>query len=110
MEMTTRHVQGVTIVDVSGRLDTGSSGAAADGLARIAQTDGAKLLLNLEQLEFLSSAGLRVILRTAKTLRKRSGEVKLCNARGVVAEVLEGAGFGELLHLCSSEKSALEAF
>ena len=108
--MHTRLVGAVTVVDVRGRLDTASSEEAAAGLGRLAGDDSAKLLLNLDELEFLSSAGLRVILRTARALRQRSGEVKLCNARGVVAEVLEAAGFGELLHLCSSEKAALDAF
>ncbi len=109
MEISTRNVDGVTVIDISGSLDTQTSGAASDEMARIAQ-EASKMLLNLESLDFLSSAGLRVILRTAKQLKGAGGAIKVCNAGGVVKEVMEISGFGSLLDLHASEADALAAF
>jgi anti-sigma B factor antagonist len=109
MEITTRAADDVTIVDISGSLDTQTSGAASDEMGKIAQ-DAAKMLLNLDNLEFLSSAGLRVILRTAKQLKGSGGAIKVCSASGVVKEVMEISGFGSLLDLHETEADALAAF
>ena len=109
VEINTRSVEGVTIVDISGSLDTQTSGTASEEMSRIAE-DGTKLLLNLEGLEFLSSAGLRVMLRTAKQLKGSGGSIKVCSAAGVVKEVMEISGFGSLLDLYASESEALASF
>ena len=109
MEITTRSVDDVTVVDISGSLDTQTSGAASEEMARIAQ-NATKMLLNLESLDFLSSAGLRVILRTAKQLGSSGGTIRICNAVGVVKEVMEISGFDTLLDLHESESDALAQF
>ena len=54
MEITTRTVNEVTVVNLSGSLDTQTSGDASDELSRIAQ-GSSKILLNLENLDFLST-------------------------------------------------------
>jgi anti-sigma B factor antagonist len=110
MQISTREVGVVLVVDLVGRFDTQRSGGASEELARILDGSSGKVVLNLDAVEFLSSAGLRIILRAARTLRAGDGEIKLCNARGVVAEVLEVSDFGNLLHVCDSERAALDAF
>ena len=110
MEINTRQAGSVIVVEISGRFDTPSSVEASEALSQIAEGDNRKVLLNLERLEFLSSAGLRVILRTAKLLRANNGEMKLCNASGLVGEVLETSGFGDMFHVCASVSAALDAF
>lgn len=109
MEFRTRLEDDITVVDLSGNLDTHTSGAASEELARIAQ-GASKLLLNLEGLEFLSSAGLRVLLRTSKQLKRAGGETKICGAKGTVLEVLEISGLDTLMDLHVSEREALSAF
>jgi len=109
MEISTRTVNDVTVVDISGSLDTHTSGAASDEMAKVIG-NAEKMLLNLENLEFLSSAGLRVFLRTAKQQKGSGGAIKVCNATGVVKEVMEISGFGSLLDLHEFESDALAAF
>ena len=93
MQITTREIESVLIVDLTGHLDTAHSGEASDELARLTDKGQKKVVLNLDRLEFLSSAGLRVVLRAARALRAGGGEMKLCNAHGVVSEVLAAARF-----------------
>lgn len=109
MELSTRNVGEVTVVDIAGSLDTHTSGAASDEIGKIVGSTG-KMLLNLENLEFLSSAGLRVFLRVAKQQKGSGGAIKVCSATGVVKEVMEISGFGRLLDLHDSESDALASF
>ncbi len=110
MQINTREVSNILVVDMTGRLDTSTSGYAYDEMVRIAENSGDKMLLNLDKLEFVSSAGLRVILTAAKLLRASSGEFKICNANGVVKEVLETSGFDQLIDIHDTEENAVTAF
>ena len=92
MEMTTRQADDVLVVEIAGRLDTQSSGPASEEMARIVEAGNGKILLNLGNLEFISSAGLRVLLRTTKLLPE-AGRMMICQANGIVKEVLEISGF-----------------
>ncbi len=110
MEIHTRQVNDVLVVDMAGSLDTQTSGYASDEMVRIAQGGNSKVLLNLDKLEYLSSAGLRVILLAAKLLQASRGELKICHANGVVKEIMEVSGFDSLLRMYDSENDALTAF
>jgi anti-anti-sigma factor len=82
MGVATRRVYDVLVVDMSGRLDSYSSGDAGDWFVDIVQGDDKRIVLNLSKLDYVSSAGLRVILRGAKLLQEKLGELKICNAKG----------------------------
>ena len=109
MEINTRLEDDVTIVDVLGSLDTRTSGTASEKLAKIAQTSS-KLLLNLQDLEFISSAGLRIMLRLAKQLRESNGTLKVCGPKGIVLEIMDISGFDGLVDVYDSEQEALASF
>jgi anti-sigma B factor antagonist len=110
MEIETRRVYDVLVVDMSGRLDSHSAGEAGDRMVNIAQGEDKRVLLNLDKLAYMSSAGMRVIIRAAKLLQTHRGELKICNARGVVKDALETAGFHSLIKIYDSEKEAFSAF
>lgn len=110
MQISTRKVYDVLVIDMAGKLDTTTSGDASDRMVSIAQGDDKQIVLNLEKLDYVSSAGLRVILVASKLLKGRHGELKICHANGVVEEVLEASGFNSLLHIYPSEKEAVVAF
>ena len=110
MKIETRSVYNVLVVDMSGRLDSMSAGDAGDRLVDIARGAHKRILLNLEKLEYLSSAGLRVILRGAKLLQGTRGELKICNAAGLVRNVLETSGFNNLIKIYDTEQEAFSAF
>lgn len=110
MQIETREVGEITVVDMSGRLDSTTSGDAHDKMVEIAKSGASKVILNLNGTEYISSAGLRVILTAAKLLKSSSGEMKICHANGVVKEVLETSGFNHLIAIVEDEKSAMTAF
>src|SRR6266851_2942796 len=68
MKIETRKVNDVLVVDMAGRLDSLSSGEAGDRIVHIVQGDNPQILLNLDEVEYVSSAGLQIILRGSKLL------------------------------------------
>ena len=83
------------IVFLSGRLDTNTApelSAALDTLLEGVQT----LIFNLTELEYVSSAGLRVLLATYKTMRKQ-GVMKLRGVQKNVMEIFEITGLCDVL-------------
>ena len=107
MDMEARRVQDVLIINISGRLDTLSARDAQDSILNFVRDEDRRVLLNLEKLVFLSSAGLRVILQTAKSLDEKRGELKICRATGLVRDALDLFG---LIETYDTERDAFSAF
>jgi anti-anti-sigma factor len=110
VEISTRKEGDVLVADCAGSLDTQTSGPATEELSRLAGDSGGKFLLNLAKLDFVSSAGLRVLLRTAKALDAGGGALKVCEPSGVVQEVLDISGFANFVEVHADEAAAVAAF
>jgi anti-anti-sigma factor len=70
--------------------------------------DTNKLLFDLGALEYLSSAGLRVLLTAAKEIKRRDGKIVLCALNEFVKEIFEVSGFQSLIPITDSVESGLE--
>jgi len=81
-----------------------------DALVGVVKGGANKLLLNIKEVSFISSAGLRSILVAAKLLKNSKGQMKICNANESVKRVLETSGFTSLVSLYGDENEALAAF
>ncbi len=110
MKIETRDINDVLVVDMAGKLDTSTAGDASDQMIKIVQGDNKQIVLNLDGLEYISSAGMQVILRISKLLQASRGELKICHASGIVKNVLETSGFNSLLNIYDTEKDAVTAF
>jgi anti-anti-sigma factor len=109
MDITARRHQDILVLDLAGRLDTATAGAAYDSTVEIAKGGAKRVLLNLDKLEYVSSAGLRVILTLAKLLQSSRGELKICHASTGVRDTLETSGFNSLIKLFDDEESAIRS-
>ena len=110
MNIETRTIGAIVAVDIVGKLDAGTSPQALDQVLAELRGKPEQVLINLAPLEFVSSAGLRIILRVAKFVRGYRGTMKVCGASGMVKEVLEISGFDSLLDLYETEEQALSTF
>ena len=110
MEIATRRSGAALVVDMSGSLDSHTAGDAGDRLVGLVQGADQHILLNIGRLDYMSSAGMRVILRAAKLLQARRGELRICNANDTVRDVLVTSGFNSLVKLYGDEMEALKAF
>lgn len=86
---------GETVLEVSGRLDT-TTAPALDKVIQEDLGDTTALVLDLKELEYISSAGLRVVLSAQKKMQK-IGSMKLINVCEEVLEVLDMTGFADIL-------------
>jgi len=110
MNITTRDANDVKIVAIEGELDLDSSSEAEKQLTRMREDGIKKMLLDLGKLEFISSAGLRVLLATAQELKVAGGDLRVCNLNETVKEVFDVSGFSTLLMVLDNEAKALSGF
>lgn len=83
---------------LEGRLDASTSPEAEEIFLQTAERFD-KLTLNMEQLQYISSAGLRVLKKTYMAMVKKSGSLELSHVNKMVMEVLEMTGFSGLLKI-----------
>ena len=110
IDITSREENGVWVVEVEGKLNTGASPDAEKYLNKLLDEGATKILLSLEYLDFIASTGLRVILSTGKKLAKVGGKLALCNPNLTVNDVLKMSGFNQMFNVFDSEEEALAGF
>ena len=84
-----------SVIELTGRLDT-TTAPALDKTINEDVAEAKSLLLDLKGLEYISSAGLRVLLAAQKKMQK-IGSMKLVNVGEAVMEVFEMTGFADIL-------------
>jgi anti-sigma B factor antagonist/stage II sporulation protein AA (anti-sigma F factor antagonist) len=96
------------ILRIDGRLDAASAPILERKISNLIEEGHEHLILDFLRVDYLSSAGMRVLLSTSKKLKAKKGELVLFSLVDEVAEVIKMAGFDKILHICSSEKEALQ--
>jgi anti-sigma B factor antagonist len=108
MEMTERRTADIVTLSLSGKLDTTVAKTFEERmLAHIKAGDG-RFIIDLAQLEYISSAGLRVFLLAAKRLDRENGKIVLCALKDPVREVFDIAGFSSLFPVYGSHDEAIQ--
>lgn len=109
MEISTGIENGALVASVTGRIDgTNAKQFEDDLLARISE-NSSKVVLDLEGLAYISSAGLRAILLIAKNLSQSDSELLICSLSPSVDEIFKVSGFDRILSTFSSRSKALES-
>ena len=83
----------------AGRFDASTSAAHQAELLRLLDGPATSLELDFSKIEFLSSAGLRVLLFAANEVEKRGGTLQLSGARAEIREVIMAVGFDDIVRL-----------
>ena len=97
LKMTKNAVDDVLTIALEGRLDTNTAPDLEKELKE--STEGInELILDLEKLEYISSAGLRVLLAAQKTMAKKGG-MKLIHVNDLIMEILDVTGFVDILEI-----------
>ena len=84
-------------VALEGRLDT-TTAPQLEAELKNALPEVTSLVMDFEKLEYISSAGLRVLLSAQKTMNKQ-GEMKLIHVNDVINEIFEVTGFSDILNI-----------
>ena len=107
MDVETERQDNVLSVLVSGRID-GSNAAAFEETVKAAMEESDRaVVMDLEKLSYISSAGLRILLMIAKNLASRDGKLALCALSEPIREVIEISGFDKIIPVHGSRADAL---
>lgn len=108
MNITTEVVEGITVLRLSGDLDTGTSGDAQERIVEIIDGGAHNMLINLKDVGFVSSAGLRILLVAAKKMMSIDGTLRVSDLNETVHDVFEISGFSGILNVFPTEQDALK--
>ena len=109
MEFAQEQSGDVVIVKLTGRLDSSTAQAAEESFARVLESVTPRLAIDMSQLEYISSAGLRVLLVVAKKVQQAQGKVVLFELGRNVREVFSISGFDRIFSIQADMAGAVAA-
>ena len=98
---------GITKVSLDGRLDIEGTNDIDMQFTALAGTKQAEILVDMANVSFIASIGMRTLLSSAKALSKRDGKMVLANPQPLVREALVTAGIDTLIPLCDDTDAAI---
>ena len=108
MELRARRERNAMVILVKGRMDAVTAPEFENSLSDFISKGENRFLLNFNDLEYISSAGLRSILATSKKLKDKQGKILFTGVRGPVEEVFKISGFQSIFKILDSEEAALK--
>src|SRR5438445_6050533 len=111
MKTSTRQVNGVTVVDLSGRITLGEGSVVLrDTIRDLLSKGDKKILLNLGDVSYIDSSGIGELVSAYTTVRNQGGELKLLNLTKKVHDLLQITKLYTVFDIKDDEATALKAF
>ena len=98
------------ILRFTGRLDAISSPIAEKKIAEFIDAGKNNIVLNFEKIDYVSSAGMRLLLTSTKKMKAKNGKIVMSNIVPMVMDVIKMAGFDHILTMADNEENALKLF
>ena len=100
-------IKGVLVISAAGQVHGVNAREFHDNLYKEIIASGNLVVLDLEKLSYINSAGLRSILLVAKTLQGRNAKLVLCSLSDSLKEILKIAGFDKIIEVFESRSDAI---
>ena len=111
MEITTKQLKRVDVVKVSGRVDSSTAPELEEALKSIVDAGRYRICMDLENLEYLSSAGIKVLIAILKTCKRwNRGDLRLANMSDRISDVFDLAGLTPLFRIYPTIVEAVGSF
>lgn len=110
MEILQEQRDHVIILSLVGRLDANTSKSLEDKLLALIEANNRLLIMDGTQLDYISSAGLRVLLMAAKKLKPLGGKIVLASLKDHIKEIFEIAGFLSIFQVFDNKIDAEKSF
>ena len=111
MKVTTRQVDGITVLDLSGRITLGEGSVTLrDAVHDVLAKGSKKILLNLENISYIDSSGIGELVSGFTSVRNAGGELKLLNLTKKVHDLLQITKLYTVFDIWDNEASAISAF
>lgn len=99
MDITKKTNKNTVNLELSGRLDTITSNKLSEEISRVFKDNFKVIVFDLLNLEYISSAGLRVLLAAQKKVNSKGLKMKIKNVNETVREVFEITGFNGIMEI-----------
>jgi len=110
MKLETRELKRVSVVKVAGRVDSLTAPDLDKTLQDLLAVDRSQIVMDLQEVEYMSSAGLRALVAANKAARKSGGDVRLAQLSPRVREVIDLAGLTPVFDIHPDVVEAVGAF
>ena len=111
MDLNTKQTGHVIVINLTGRLDVHLSADVEKEINKIIQDKpDCHLLLNLKDVEYMSSSGLRIFVSTMRILKESRRMLKLCNMNNAVKKIFEVVELMDMFDIYDTEDDALKSF
>jgi anti-sigma B factor antagonist len=111
IEFSTRQLDGVTVVDLNGRITLGEGSAAVRDTVRGLLSNGTnKILLNLGDVNYIDSSGIGELVSAFAAAKKQGGELKLLNLSKKVHDLLQITKLYTVFDVNEDESAAVDSF
>lgn len=110
MEIEFNKIENVTVLKLKGRADISNASKLENMCKKILEQNAKDIIIDGTQLEFISSAGLRVLLKLAKEVKKRQGRLATAHVNDLVRNIFEISGFVELFPIYDSVTEGISHF
>jgi anti-anti-sigma factor len=110
LEIKSSELKRVQLLEVRGRVDSLSADELREALQASIDKGYNKLVLELNGVEYMSSAGLREMVSALKSVKKSGGDIRLANPSDKVKEVLELAGLHTIFQVYTTTVEAVGSF
>ncbi len=106
----TNRVQGVSIMKVEGRVDSETAPQLEEALATLLNANSNKIVVNLQGVDYMSSAGLRAIVKAYQHAENAGGSVRLAAVPQAIESILFTVGLNQMLIAYPSNQEAVAGF
>jgi anti-sigma B factor antagonist len=111
MKISTRQVDGVTILDCSGRITLGEGSITLrENVGQLLTKGQKKILLNLGEINYIDSSGIGELVTAFTTVRKQGGDLKLLNLTKKVHDLLQITKLYTVFDVKDDEAAAVKSF
>ncbi len=111
MKASTRQVDGITIIDLSGRITLGEGSVVLrDAIRDVVAAGNKKILLNLGDVTYIDSSGIGELVSSFTSVRNQGGELKLLNLTKKVHDLLQITKLYTVFDIKDDEASAIGSF
>ena len=110
LSIETDNTQNISVMKVKGRVDSETAPQFDSALSRLLNDNRNKIILNLQGVEFLSSAGLRAMVKALKDAQKSGGDVRLASVSQPIEVILRTVGMMQMFKMFSTSEEAAAGF
>ncbi|MCH7973921.1 MAG: STAS domain-containing protein [Bacteroidetes bacterium] len=106
----TKEIGDVNVVYLNGFLDAHTAPVLEDSFSSLVEQNKYKLVVNLKDLDYISSAGLGVFMAFIEKMRENNGDIKLTSMNEKVFNIFDLLGFPLLYEIFDNEEAAVKKF